>query len=47
MNESVHFNGTVPIEDGFLTAWENPRPNVTIENLDFVTSSNAVIPFLF
>jgi len=31
----------------FLTTWENPRPDVAIESLDFVSSANRVVPFLF
>jgi WD40 repeat protein/tetratricopeptide (TPR) repeat protein/predicted Ser/Thr protein kinase len=31
----------------FLTTWENPHPNVAIESLDFISSSNRIIPFLF
>jgi hypothetical protein len=47
----VGWEGTTPQSKQtirlFLTAWENPRPDVAIESLDFVTSSNRVIPFLF
>jgi hypothetical protein len=31
----------------FRTAWNNPRPDVMIESLDFITHSNKVVPFLF
>jgi hypothetical protein len=31
----------------FRTAWTNPRPDVMIESLDFITHSNKVVPFLF
>lgn len=36
MNEPVRINGPIPIENGFLTAWENPRPDAMIESLDSI-----------
>ena len=47
----VGWSGTTPESKEslrvFVTTWENPRPEVAIESLDFVGDANRVIPFLF
>ncbi|MCI0746875.1 MAG: hypothetical protein L0Y58_15845, partial [Verrucomicrobia subdivision 3 bacterium] len=46
----VGWTGTTPDNHPirlFITAWENPRPEIAVESLDFVSSVSGVIPHLF
>lgn len=31
----------------FLTTWENPFPNVTLESIDFISALNEPVPYLY
>ena len=52
LDERTKVGWTGPTANGqtirlFLSSWKNPNPEVAIESLDFMTSTNRITAFLF